>query len=245
MPRGSRGASRLALFVVIAAPLSVVAVGGGPALAGTLRGTLVFPPVPRGGDARPLANWRLENNVLPIAPPPAETRHDVVLVLDPEKPAPPPPEGTDPPKVEVEAKPLVLEPHMLIARTGTVFAIKNSDRIDRNLYLRDGESFFPHQAQAPGKDRTVRFTVPGEYAIVDAENPRAGATLVVVASPYFSRADDRGGFVIEAPEGHYQLRAYFHGQWTTPIPVEVGRGRDVTLKLPAERRPAADAREGN
>src|SRR5437879_5789798 len=108
----------------------LVALSGGPsAIAGTLKGTLVFPPPPRtAADLRPLANWRIENGQLPIAAPPAEPRRDVVVALEPERALPPRAEGTQPPAVALEARPLRLEPRVSVGEVGATFSIKNADR---------------------------------------------------------------------------------------------------------------------
>jgi hypothetical protein len=205
-----------------------------------LRGTLQFPPPPRAADARPLAYWRIENGVVPIAQPQPESRRDVVVVLQPEKSLPPRPEGQSPEPVVIEAKPLRLEPRVAIGEAGARLVIRNADRMPRTVYLDKGESFVPKEQTAPGAERSVKFTVVAEYTLLDVDNPRAVATLLVVPSPFFARADDRGGFVIDAPDGKYNLRAYYRGAWTDSQPVEVGgHARDVTVRLPSRSTSAA------
>jgi len=216
--------------------------GALPAFAGGLRGTLQFPPSPRAAGARPLAYWRLENGVLPVGQAPVEPRRDVVIALQPEKAPPPRAEGQTPPPVALEAKPLRLEPRVAIAEVGATIVVKNTDRVPRTLYLKDGESFMPREATAPGGERTVRFTVPGEYTLLDVDNPRAQSTVLVVPTRYLGRADERGAFAIDAPDGKYTLKAFYRGAWTDPVPVEIGgRARDVAVRLPARTGDAATA----
>jgi hypothetical protein len=216
--------------------------GAAPAAAGSLRGTLIYPSarVTR-AERRPLARWRVANGVLPIAAAQSDiARRDVVVVLEPARPAPPPPEGSDPPKVALEAKPLRLEPRVAIGRVGTIFTFHNGDRAPRSLYLKNGENYMAREATAPGGEREVKFTVAGEYEVLDVDNPRVSATLVVVASPYFAHADDHGAFSVEAPDGKYVVRAWYRGSWSAPQPVELGRTHEISIKL----APAPEAREG-
>jgi hypothetical protein len=220
--------------------------GDRPAAAGSLRGTLQLPPAPRATDVRPLAYWRIENGVLPIAQPAAEPRREVVLALLPERAPPRRPEGQLPPPVALEAKPLRLEPRVAIAEVGAPIVVKNTDRAPRTLYLKDGEGFMPREATAPGAERTVRFTVAGEYTIADVDNPRATVVVVVVATPFLARADERGAFAFDAPDGKYTLKAFFRGAWTDGQPVEIagGRARDATVRLPRVAAPPSPDEAG-
>jgi len=214
-------------------PLLVLVFVVRPAFAGGLRGTIFFPAETR-AEARPLANWRVENGTLPIVPAPPEARGDAIVVLEPATPPEPVVDAT----VTVEARGLQLFPRVVVAAVGTTFHFKNGDRVARTLYLKGGENFMAREPTAPGATRALRFGAPGEFALRDADYPHAQATLVVVPSNYFGRADEKGSFKIDAPDGKYTLKVYFRGVWAASQPVEVGRSGEVTvhLNLPEEPR---------
>ena len=221
-------------------------VAAGPAAAATVKGTVVFPaPTDAAGKAvraRPLAHWRVENGVIPIAPALPEPRDGVVVVLEPQQAAAPParlelkPEGDKPKITILEVRPMRVEPRLLVVESGAPIALRNADKAPRTFYLENGESFVPRQVTAPGSDRELKFTERGEYHLIDAEHPRASAVVVVVASPFHAISDDRGTFAIDVPDGKYAMKALFRGAWTVPQPVEVsqGKGHELTVKLPSD-----------
>ncbi len=203
-----------------------------PASAGSLRGTIFFPAESR-PDARPLANWRVENGILPITPAPPEARSDAVVVLEPATP----PDPATTASLVIEARALALAPRVTVAAVGTTFQFKNLDRVPRTLYLQNGENFMAREATAPGATRSLRFGAPGEFELRDADYPHAAATLVVVASSWFAHADDKGSFKIDAPDGKYTLKVFFRGVWAASLPVEVGRPGEVQVRLNLPEEP--------
>jgi hypothetical protein len=216
-------------------PLLVAVALALPALAsaGTLRGTIFFPQESKPPEPRPLANWRVENGTLPILPAAAESRTDAVVVAEPARPAEPP-AG----RVAVECRGLKIEPRVVVAPVGSTFDFKNDDRLPRTLYLKDGENFMAREATAPGQTRSVKFTVAGEFEVRDADYPHATATLLVVPTAWFGRADDKGSFKLDLPDGAYTLKVYFRGVWAASQSVEVGDKKAnevlVRLKLPED-----------
>jgi plastocyanin len=193
---------------------------------GTLRGTIFFPQDAKLPEPKPLANWRVENGVLPIVPPTPESRTEAIVVLEPAKPVEPPTA-----KVVVEAKGLKLDPKVAIGAVGSTFDFKNGDRVAHTLFLKDGESFMGAEPTAPGKAREVKFTVAGVYEVRDADYPHARATLLVVPTSWFGHSDDKGSFKLDAPDGKYTLKVFFRGVWAASQPVEVGRSGEVLVRL--------------
>jgi hypothetical protein len=193
---------------------------------GTLRGTIFFPQDTKPPEPKPLANWRVENGVLPILPPPAESRAEAIVVLEPAHPV-----EHAAGQVVVEAKGLKLEPRVTIGPVGSTFAFRNDDRVPRTLYLKDGESFMRAEATPPARSREIKFTVAGVYEVRDADYPHAHATLLVVPTTWFSHSDDKGSFKLEAPDGKYTLKVFFRGVWAASQPVEVGRAGEVLVRL--------------
>src|SRR5207248_3314357 len=98
--------------------------------------------------------------------------------------------------IPVAARPLKLEPRVTVGRVGSMVSIKNEDKPPRTFYLKDGESYMPREATAPGATREVKLTEKGEYVILDADNASASSTVVVVDTPYHAHADEKGTFSI-------------------------------------------------
>ncbi len=198
------------------------------ARAGGLKGQVLFPnPAPTPSSTPPpIACWRIENGVL-LPAPLHETRDPVMLVLEPMKL----PDG-DIPTVELEAKKLRLEPRIVAGQKGATVRIKNSDKVPRTFYLKGGDVFMPREATAPGAAREVKLTELGDYAIADADYPFGGALVLIVNSPYAVRADDKGNFAFEVPDGKYILRAWYRGAWNEGQAVDVGKGpKEVVVKV--------------
>jgi hypothetical protein len=204
-----------------------------PAVAGTLRGTIFFPQEAKPADPRPLANWRVENGLLPITPVAPESRTDAVVVIEPASP----PEPTTTAQVTVEAHGLRLDPRVVVASVGTTFNFKNTDRVARSLFLKNKASFMPAEATQPGQTRALRFPEAGEFELRDDAYPHASAMLLVVPSSYFVHADEKGSFKIDAPDGKYTLKVFFRGVWAASQQVEVGRGGEVVVRLNLPEEP--------
>ena len=208
--------------------------------AGGLKGQVTFPAPAReaGLHPAPVAYWRLENGSVPPLLE-ADRRGEVVIVLDPMKR----PDG-EPSAAVIDAGPLSLEPRVVVSQVGVPVTLKNSDRVARTLFLKDGDLFMPPEPTPPGKTREVKFREPGDYLICDVDLPYAVTTLLVVPEPYATRADEKGGFSFDVPDGKYTLRAWWRGGWTDKQAVEIGKStKDVTVKLAARRDDAGTARE--
>jgi hypothetical protein len=194
---------------------------------------VVLPPIPRDVEPspaarRPLGAWRLENGKVRIAAE-ADVRRDVVLVLEPLSPA-----RVEPKPVTVEAtRAGELVPRITVAPLGVVVTWKNADVAARVVTLEDGDTLLPPEPAEPGATRQVRFTIAGEYVLLDPEHPFERALVVVTDSPFAARADEGGGFAIEAPEGRYRLKAWCRGVWTDVQQLDVGpRAKEVVVRLP-------------
>lgn len=230
--------NRLQPILFLLAP--AVATFPSGAQAGELKGQVSFPPFAQaaGRHPPPIAYWRLENGKTPPLPE-ADARGEVVIVLDPQKKPP-----GEPTAAAIDAGPLHLSPRIAVSQVGAPVTVKNTDKVTRTLFLKDGDLFMPPEPTLPGGTREVKFREPGDYQICDADLPYAVTTLLVVVAPYSTRADDKGAFSFEVPDGKYTLRAWWRGGWTDPQAIEIGKStKDVTVKLAAGRDDAAAARE--
>lgn len=205
-----------------------------------VKGTVVLPPIHEDGDPRPearppLGAWRLENGRLRIALL-ADVQREVVVALEPTRPV-----QQDPQPLVLEARRGgLLEPRLSLATLGVPVTWRNRDAVARSVTLEDGDTLLPPEPSPPGGTREVRFSIVGEYVFVDPDHPFARATVVVLATPFATRTDDRGGFSLEVPDGRYRLRALWRGRWTEAQTLEVaGKGREVKVRLPAPPPPLA------
>lgn len=225
-------------LVRLALPIFLLA-SGSLAHATGLKGQVVFPnPAPMPSRTPPpIACWRIENGVL-LPAPSHETHDPVMLVLEPMKL----PDGEIPPVV-LTAKKMRLEPRIVAAQKGAAIQIKNTDKAPRTFFLKNGDVFMGREPTAPGATREVKLTELGDYAIADADYPYGGALVLIVNSPYAARADDKGGFAFDVPDGRYVLRAWYRGAWDKGQTIEVGKGpKEVTVKV-ADPAPAAEEKK--
>jgi plastocyanin len=201
--------------------LGVWVLWGSLAWAGTVKGTVKLPDEAR--PAEPISgHWRVENGVLPVQPS-ADSRGEVVVVLEPATPA-----KAEPPTVTVELRGLRMEPRVLAVPAGATVQFKNSDRGPHTLFVEKGSSMMPPEPTPAGQTRQQRFLVPGEYKVRDEEYPHVWGMVLAVNSPFTATAEPNGNFKIDAPDGKYTARVWWRGGWVLSQPVTVGHG-DLNL----------------
>lgn len=220
--------TRVLLLLLVTAPCAAIPV----------RGTLLFPRDARPAETqKPLAHWRIENGILPITPLPSEPHSDAVVILVPRQVAAPKEldkELTDDqlPHVSIELKALRAQPAVAVAAVNSIFQFKNSDSVAHSLYLLHGTRVMPPEPTAPGQVRSLKFGAEGAYELRDVDFPHLRSTLLVVTTPYFTHADEKGGFSLDVPEGtSYTLKVFFHGTWMAEQPVETRGKSELSVKL--------------
>lgn len=222
-----------------AAKLAFALAGGAAVIPATLaqaapvKGTVTLPAELRSGRRFP-GYWRVENGSVPITP--AANRSESVVVLAGAK-------GQAPPArtVTVEIAGLMANPSTVVVGPGSVIEFKNSDKVPHDLYIPAGESVMPIQRLAAGALRHQKFSAPGAYEVRCALTPHVSVSVVVVDTPHFAIADEKGAFKIpDAPDGKATLRVVHHGRIVHEEPVEVKAGaRDVELRVPEGARKEA------
>jgi hypothetical protein len=201
------------------------------AQAATVRGTVVLPPEPRAPDQD--AHWRVENGILPIAPRMPDPHLDVVVVLDNAAP-----HKESLPNATVELRGLRLDPRVAFISVGGTVEFKNLDRVPHVLYVERATSMMPPTPTPAGQTRAQKFFAAGEYPLRDDEYPHVEGTVLVLATPYVARLDEKGGFKLEVPEGKYTMRVFWRGAWVVQQPLEVGpRTTEVTVQVPTGAKP--------
>jgi plastocyanin len=206
------------------------------ATAATVRGTVMLPPEPRVADHD--AHWRVENGVLAVGPRVPDPRLDVLVVLEGAAGA----KGPALPNATVGLHGLRLDPRVSVIPVGGSVEFKNDDRVPHTLYVEKATTLMPATPTPAGQARAQKFYAAGEYRVRDEEYPHIDGTIVVVATPFVARLDDKGTFKIEAPEGKYTLKVWYHDRWAVTQAIEVtGRASEVNVQVPAAAAAPAPA----
>jgi len=197
------------------------------AWAGAVKGTVALPEAVRG--RRFFGSWRIENGVVPVAP--ASAKGDSVVVLEGLK-------GTAPSakSVVIEVGNLEASPRVIVLGPGSTVEFKNVDRATHELGMPDQASMMPQERLPPGTSRKQKFGVTGAYVVRCAEYPSLMVSVLVLDSPFFSVADERGVFsILSVPEGKATLKV-----WSTQAarfvheqPIDVGKPGDLAIKVAA------------
>ena len=222
MPLGRR--ARVVVFgsVLVASGLA------GPALAGSVGGTLELPVNPE----RPAAATRgfLDRVENPLAPARtfALTPHLLVAL-----------EGAARPTASQVTWDLVGESFarpVIGASVGGEVVIKNLSRQARTLVAAQDPNLIAAGPINPTGPKSFRASEPKVYTIADKDAPHLMGTVVVVDG-FVATVDDGGKFEFpDVPEGTYKLKVFFKDAWldvTADVQVSAKGKTEVNPKLPA------------
>jgi hypothetical protein len=211
--------------MLAAGAVCAAALWGAAALAAPVKGTVSLPSNLKGG-RRHLGYWRLENGNVPIQP--APYRGDTVVVIEGLKGAAPTAKTTT-----VEIAGLQLSTPVLVLGPGSVVEIKNNDRVGHVLGIAESPNIMPVERLMPNALRRVRFNEPGGYFVRCEEYPHIALSVIVVSSPHYAVADEKGAFKIaDVPEGKGNLKVWSRGRWVHEEAIDVaGKGVDTVVKV--------------
>src|SRR5437763_10747635 len=186
-----RNPSRVSFPAVSAALAFTLAfAGGASASAGTLKGSVKLPEASRSSRLYQ-GYWRLENGNVPVQNS-GGAKLETAVVLVNVNGAHPPPART----VTVEIGGLDAHPRMVITGPGSVIEIKNTGKVRLDLSTPETPSVMPLEQLPPGATRRAKFDAIGGDAIHDSEDPHILISVVIVDSPFFRTADEKGGFCL-------------------------------------------------
>ncbi|HEY3358392.1 MAG TPA: hypothetical protein VGQ83_34405 [Polyangia bacterium] len=220
-------------FGVRAATLVVVSLVGLPAIAALLRGTVALPAgFKPAAAAHHTTYWKVENGVLPIAPPLRDPRTDMIAYLEGGK-VPPAGEQT----AVIELNGYRFDPPVVALAAGSTVEFKNTGRTAHVIY--DQQKVMSQGAVKPGESRKQKYHAEGEYEVREEEFPHMRAVIKVLPTPFFARPDAAGVFKFDnVPEGKWTVKVWYAGETLATESVEVGpKGGEVVVKVP-EGRPA-------
>lgn len=111
--------------------------------------------------------------------------------------------------VVVEERARGFDPPLRAIATGTRVEFQNRDHVFHKAFSISPVKPFDVGAMAPGDKRVVTFDEPGVIQVFCELHPKEAATLVVLPTPYFTRADAGGRFRLgHVPPGDYELVAW-------------------------------------
>jgi hypothetical protein len=208
-------------------PLLLVALSGA-AHATPVRGTVSFPQ--NGRAETQSGHWRVPNGILPVVP--RSESHQAAILF--EGGPPPRKKDDDPPLTfNVELRGLQLDPRLALIQVGTTVHFKNTDRVPHTLYLEGGTSMMAPQATPAGQSRAQKFMASGVYVIRDEDFPHLTGVVLATETPFAATLDEKGSFKLDVPEGKYQVRVFWHGDWVVSQPLTVGaRSSEINIAVP-------------
>ena len=133
------------------------------------------------------------------------------------------------PKAVMDQRELKFLPTVLAVVIGTSVEFPNHDKSWHNVYSKGGAKDFDLGLYPPGKSRSVTFDKPGVDRILCNVHPDMEAFIVVKEHPFFSTADKKGNYRIDAiPLGKYRVTVWHPELGTTEAGVELVRAGQVS-----------------
>lgn len=198
--------------------------------AGNVKGTLRLPEALRTGRQHQ-GYWRLENGNVPVRSAPAKSQ--AVVVLDGIN-------GTHPPAprtVTVEISGLDAQPRVVVIGPGSVVEFKNVGKVTHELSTPANTNLMPIERLNPGTYRHQKFGLPGGYLVRCAQYPHLTISVIVVDSPFYALADERGGFAIAGvPDTHANLKVWAQGRWVYEHEIDAAAKQELAIRVAASRR---------
>ena len=163
-----------------------------------------------------------------------ESLSDIVVWLQPS--APGPADSVQPQHVELLQKEKMFHPHVLAVSVGSVVDFPNADPIFHNAFSSFAGQIFDVGLYPPGTSRSIRFRRPGIVRVFCNIHPAMSAVIVVLDTPYFTKAGADGSYhIASVPPGSYELRVFDERATAEPdvnMTVTVDQGRNVALAPP-------------
>ncbi|MBV8572631.1 MAG: hypothetical protein JO319_18580 [Acidobacteriaceae bacterium] len=132
---------------------------------------------------------------------------DVVAWLEPSKDVVTQPIETG--RVRLLQKNKTFSPHVLAIPVGTTVDFPNADPIFHSAFSNYDGQLFDLSLYPPGTTKSVRFHRPGIVRVFCNIHPTMSAVIVVLDTPYFTKAKQDGSYQItNVPPGAYELEVF-------------------------------------
>lgn len=191
---------------------------------------------------------RVQNGVLPIAPPLQDPRADAVLVLEPpvglQASVTPAPAATEP--IEVKLYGLRFSPAVVLAAPGAKVVLRNEDRLPVTLRCASDKTLIPSAPLQPGAKLTITLPSHGEFVIDSPEYPHLRGLLLaprgIASRLTLSEFGTVGVAHVDAPPGVYLAKLLLGGRIASSTQVMVTpSGAEFVMQVPPPGPAAAAA----
>lgn len=136
-----------------------------------------------------------------------ESLSDIVVWLQPAPPVPGDP--VQPSHAQLLQKDKMFQPHVTAVSVGSVVDFPNADPIFHNAFSSFEGQIFDVGLYPPGTSRSIHFRRPGIVRVFCNIHPAMSAVIVVLDTPYFTKAGRDGRYQIAGvPPGSYELRVF-------------------------------------
>ena len=136
-----------------------------------------------------------------------ESLSDIVVWLEPAVPGTA--DSVQPAHAQLLQKDKTFQPHVTAITVGSVVDFPNADPIFHNAFSSFEGQIFDVGLYPPGTSRSIRFHRPGIVRVFCNIHPTMSAVIVVLDTPYFTKAGQDGHYQIAGvPPGNYELRVF-------------------------------------
>jgi plastocyanin len=114
-----------------------------------------------------------------------------------------------PEHVQLVQKDKMFHPHTLAVDVGSTVEFPNKDPIFHNAFSNFDGQLFDVSLYPPGTSRSVHMHKTGIVRVFCNIHPSMSAVIVVLDTPYFTKAAPDGHYrIVDVPEGTYKLHVF-------------------------------------
>jgi plastocyanin len=125
--------------------------------------------------------------------------------------------AVQPEHAELLQKDKMFHPHTLVITAGSTVDFPNADPIFHNAFSTFDGQIFDVGLYPPGTTESVHFRRPGIVRVFCNIHPSMSAVIVVVDTPYFTKADRDGRYQVRnVPAGSYHVHVFDERATTGP-----------------------------
>lgn len=122
-------------------------------------------------------------------------------------------------------------PHVLVVQTGATVDFPNLDPLYHNVFSYSRAKRFDLGRYERGKSKQVTFDKPGVINVFCEIHENMHAYVLVVDTPWFTRAGPDGAFVLEVPAGAYRVFAWIPGRRSEPVEISLDQASRETVEF--------------
>jgi plastocyanin len=136
-----------------------------------------------------------------------QSRSDVVVWLEPVHPLSS--ITLKPQHAQLLQKDKMFRPHILVINVGSTVDFPNEDPIFHNAFSTFAGQVFDVGLYPPGTSQPVHFRRPGVVRVFCNIHPSMSAIIVVLDTPYFTKAQRNGQYrILNVPPGEYEVHVF-------------------------------------